>query len=94
MKNFLIRLVNCQIIGADKILHFCFCYIISHILDLVTRNVINNINYSFFLIIVFSFLLSLLKEFFDKYIKHSNFCWYDILSGMIGCFFYILTKFL
>ena len=42
----------------------CFCYIIGHILDLVTRNLINNINYSFFLIIAFSFLLSLLKDFY------------------------------
>ena len=90
MKKFLIKLANCEIIQADKILHFSLTFILAAIYCAILKSMFH-VEPSNLGIVLFSFLIAIIKEIFDKYFKGGHFCWWDILSGMLGAFFFILV---
>lgn len=78
--QFFIKLTNGEIIKVDKMLHFSFSFIIA----------------SFFLNPYYSvavvLIINISKELFDKYQKKTKFDTYDILAGVLGAGFYLLTQ--
>ena len=78
----LIKFLNGEIIAVDKMLHFSFSFIIASFF----------INPLVSVIVVLA--VNILKELFDKYKKKTKFDAYDILSGLLGGLFYILTQYI
>lgn len=80
--NKLIKFLNGEIIGVDKMLHFSFSFIIA----------------SFFVNPICSLtaviIVNVLKEVFDAKIKKTKFDIKDIIAGILGAGFYILTQYL
>lgn len=90
MKKHLIRFANCETIAADKMLHFSFTFVFCYIVKIFLAKFNESTIFIIFSLLILSFILSLLKEVFDKYVKKSHFCWIDITAGMIGSGFFIL----
>ena len=82
LKLLLIKLCTGQIIGADKMLHFAFCYIIASFFE------------SYFYGFVAVWFISVLKELIDKYVRKPEFDHVDIIAGILGCLFYIFRTYL
>ena len=78
----LIKFLNGEIIAVDKMLHFSFSFIIASFF----------INPLVSVIVVLA--VNILKELLDKYKKKTKFDAYDILSGLLGGLFYILTQYI
>ena len=80
--QFLTKLTNGEIIELDKMLHFSFSFIVA--------SFFMNPYYS----VVAVLIVNILKELFDKYQKKTRFDIYDILAGVLGAGFYLLTQIL
>lgn len=78
----LIKFLNGEIIGVDKMLHFSFSFIIA---SFFTNHIIG-------LSVVLA--VGIAKEIFDKYKKKTKFDTYDIIAGLSGAGFYILTQYI
>lgn len=93
MKRLTLDFFSCELIAADKLLHFSFKFIFAYITVFFAEMFIYSKENVIFFTIVFSFLLSLFKEVFDKFFRKAEFCWYDILAGMLGAGFFLLFYF-
>ena len=84
MRKFLTKFSNCEIIGADKLLHFTFEFMFTAFL-LIFLNLVGIRTHVKIYLIIFVFLLAFAKEIFDKYYKiNGSWCWYDIIYGVLG----------
>ena len=78
--QFFIKLTNGEFIAVDKMLHFAFSYMIA---SFFTNPLIG---------ITVILIAGITKEVFDKYKKKTKFDFTDLLAGLAGAGFYLLTQ--
>ena len=92
MKKFLIKFSNCEIIQADKLLHFSFEFLLTALFA-VLLNIIGIVRFRITALIVFVVVLGFLKEAFDKYYKpNGKWDWFDIYYGIAGGLLFVLVN--
>ena len=92
MKKFLIDFSNCDIIKADKMLHFSFEFVLTVIFAFFL-SVIGFLNNRKIILIIFVIALAIAKELFDKYYKpNGKWDWFDIYYGVAGGLLYVLIS--
>lgn len=90
MKKFLVSFSNCEIIAADKMLHFSFEFLLTAFF-LVFLNLLGVKSNQKIYLFIFAVLLAFAKELFDKYYKpNGKWCWFDIYYGIAGGVLFIL----
>ena len=78
MKTILIKFLNGEIIPVDKMLHFFVQFTILTIFSLIIGKLIP--------LIIINFIVAIIKELFDKYVKKTQFDIKDMVYGLSGGF--------